>query len=49
MIPEEESVLGRELRIDPGNGEVNLRDLTVFRMVDGAPALGTPVSVLPRP
>ncbi len=43
VIPEETSVLGREIRIDPRTGDVNLFDLTVYRVVDGVPALGTPV------
>ncbi len=44
-VPAEESVLGRTIRIDPTTGDVNLKDFTVYRLVDGRPAIGTPVSL----
>ncbi len=43
-IPKEISVLGRDLTINPETGDANLEDLTVYRIVDGLPALGTAVS-----
>ncbi len=44
-VPAEESVLGRTIRIDPTTGDVNLKDLTVYRLVDGQLEIGTPVSL----
>lgn len=44
-VPADESVLGRTIRIDPETGDVNLKDLTVYRLVDGRLEIGTSISL----
>lgn len=41
-IPAEESVIGKEIKIDPATGDTNNKDISVLRMTDGKEALVMP-------